>query len=140
MSQVTVKSDNMGIRYEKDTILNWINEMGKFLRLLVDKWEGQMVELDKEGIDAAYKEFFLKNKFDILQMDENELIVFASTLEPEQIRPLAQLLMYDGLVHQEKSLLVKAKSLFEYQMKSSGSFSFEDYGFLDQIEKVLKNG
>lgn len=28
----------MGIRFEKDTILNWINEMGKYMRLVVDRY------------------------------------------------------------------------------------------------------
>lgn len=125
----------MGIRYEKDTILNWINEMGKFLRLLVDKWEGKLTDLE---ITPAYKEFFAEERENMISMSENELIIFAASLEPEQIRPLAQLLMYDGLLHQDKALLHKAKALFEYHMKSSGSFSFEDYGFLSQIDNALK--
>jgi len=65
------------------------------------------------------------------------LLIYASTLEPEQIRPLAQLLMYDGFINGDKVILRKAKNLFEYQMKSSGSFSFEDYGILAQIDKAL---
>lgn len=125
----------MGIRYEKDTILNWVNEMGKFLRLLVDKWEGKLVDLE---IEPAYQEFFKKDKETLLKLDENELIAFASTLEPEQVRPLAQLFIYDGLINDDKEILKKGKALFEYQMKSSGSFSFEDYAILAQIDKVLK--
>ncbi|MCA5005172.1 hypothetical protein [Sphingobacterium bovistauri] len=128
----------MGIRYEKDTILNWINEMGKFLRLLVGKWEGQLEDLKPETIPKGYKEFFKKDREELLSLSENEIIIFASSLEPEQIRPLAQLLMYDGLFNSDKEILQKAKVLFEYHMKSSGSFSFEDYGFLSQIDKALK--
>lgn len=125
----------MGIRFEKDTILNWINEMGKFLRLLVDKWEGKLSDLE---IEPAYKEFFDEERAYIVSLTENELIVFAVSLEPEKIRPLAQLLMYDGLINMDKTMLQKAKALLEYHMKSSGSFSFEDYGFLAQIDKELK--
>lgn len=125
----------MGIRYEKDTILNWINEMGKFLRLLVDKWEGKLTDLE---IEPAYKEFFNKERESLLALDESNLIIYAASLEPEQIRPLAQLLMYDGLISKDKMVLKKAKALFEYHMKSSGSFSFEDYGLLAQIDKELK--
>lgn len=125
----------MGIRYEKDTILNWINEMGKFLRLLVDKWEGKLTDLE---IEPAYKEFFNKERESLLALDESNLIIYAASLEPEQIRPLAQLLMYDGLISKDKTVLKKAKALFEYHMKSSGSFSFEDYGLLAQIDKELK--
>lgn len=128
----------MGIRFEKDTILNWINEMGKFLRLLVSKWEGQLVELEPEAISDGYKEFFKKEREELLKLEENELIIFAASLEPEQIRPLAQLLMYDGLLNSDKVILQKAKVLFEYHMKSSGSFSFEDYDLLSQIDKALK--
>lgn len=128
----------MGIRYEKDTILNWINEMGKFLRLLVNKWEGQLEDLAPEAIPKGYKEFFNKEREELIALSDNELIIFASTLVPEQIRPLAQLLMYDGLINSDKAILGKAKAVFEYHMKSSGSFSFEDYDLLGQIDKALK--
>jgi hypothetical protein len=128
----------MGIRYEKDTILNWINEMGKFLRLLVSKWEGQLEELEPETIAKGYKEFFNKNREELVECTDNELIIFASALESEQIRPLAQLLMYDGLLNSDKAILAKAKAVFEYHMKSSGSFSFDDYDLLGQIDKALK--
>ena len=112
--------------------------MGKFLRLLVSKWEGQLLDLEPEAIQDGYREFFKKDREELISKDENELIMFASTLEPEQIRPLAQLLMYDGLLNSDKVVLQKAKSLFEYHMKSSGSFSFEDYDLLGQIDKALK--
>lgn len=125
----------MGIRYEKDTILNWVNEMGKFLRLLVDKWEGKITDLE---IEPAYREFFAKERRNFLGLEENDLLIYASSLEPEQVRPLAQLLMYDGLINADKVLLKKAKALFEFHMKSSGSFSFEDYGILAQIDKELR--
>lgn len=128
----------MGIRYEKDTILNWVNEMGKFLRLLVSKWEGKLVNLENDDIVNGYKEFFNEQRDNLLSLDDNELIIFAAKLEPEQIRPLAQLLMYDGLINSDKLALQKAKVLFEYHMKSSGSFSFEDYDLLGQIDKALK--
>ncbi len=125
----------MGIRYEKDTILNWLQEMGKFLRLVVDKWEGKLTDLE---IEPAYKEFFAKERNTLVALNENELITYAASLEPEQIRPLAHLLIYDGLINKDKGILQKAKALFEYHMKSSGSFSFDDYGLLAQIDKELK--
>lgn len=128
----------MGIRYEKDTILNWINEMGKFLRLLVDKWEGRIVDLNDVEIANSYKDFFAKERADLLSLTDAELIAFASNLEQEQIRPLAQLLMYDGLLNNDKVVLQKAKTLFEYYIKSSGSFAFEDYDLLGQIDKALQ--
>lgn len=127
----------MGIRYEKDTILNWVNEMGKFLRLLVDKWEGRVVNLEPDDIEKAYAEFFKKDRQDLLKLNAQEIVLFASTLEPEQIRPLAQMLMYDGLLSQDVNMLEKSKILFEYHMQSSGSFSFEDFNSLSIIDKAL---
>lgn len=129
----------MGIRYEKDTILNWINEMGKFLRLLVGKWEGLQEETrESVNIDTGYKEFFNEERTFFLNLSDVELIDYSKSLEQEQIRPLAQLLMYDGLINQDNGLLSKAKALFEYHMKQTGSFSFEDYGFLQQINNNLR--
>jgi len=130
----------MGIRYEKDTILNWINEMGKFLRLLVDKWEGSLEEESTPiDIESGYKEFFRQDRSYLIGLDNGELELFISTLEPEQIRPLAQLFMYDGLLSENRNLLEKAKFLFELNMRRSGSFSFEDYGSLAKIDERLKS-
>lgn len=127
----------MGIRFEKDTILNWVNEMGKFLRLVVDKWETG-VKVDVLEIEKGYRDFFKQERITLLEKSAEEIIVFASSLEKEQIRPLAQLLMYDGFIREDKAMLQKAKALFEYHMHSSGSFSFEDYGLLARIDKALK--
>lgn len=127
----------MGIRYEKDTILNWINEMGKFLRLIVDKYEA-FEPLDQHVLDKdGYKHFFGKSREDFHALSDKELNLFLSTLEPEQIRPLAQLYMYDGLQSQSKTLLTRAKFLFNFHMQQSGSFAFEDFALLDKIDKAL---
>lgn len=127
----------MGIRYEKDTILNWINEMGKFLRLLVDKYDA-FEKVDEADLDQdGYHSFFGKSRQYFSELSENELKDFVSTIQMEQIRPLAQLMMYDGLLLKDKVMLQKAKFLFNHHMSASGSFSFEDYAYLDRIEKGL---
>ncbi|ERJ60199.1 hypothetical protein [Sphingobacterium paucimobilis] len=128
----------MGIRYEKDTILNWINEMGKFLRLLVEKWEGLEEVSAPVDIAAGYEDFFNEKRDYFVRISDAELITYSKSLEQEQIRPLAQLLMYDGLMNKDNGLLRKAKALFECHMQQTGSFSFEDYGFLHQIEKNIR--
>ncbi|NGF54899.1 hypothetical protein G5B00_00105 [Parapedobacter sp. SGR-10] len=130
----------MGIRYEKDTILNWINEMGKFLRLVVGKWEGNVEELSESvDVESGYTEFFRQDRTRFLEWDNLQLEEFVSTLESEQVRPLAQLLMYDGLLSENRNLLEKARFLFELNMRNSGSFAFEDYGFLAKIDNKLKS-
>lgn len=128
----------MGIRFEKDTILNWINEMGKFLRLLVDKWEHGIEEPNSPvDIAAGYQEFFQKDRVYFLNLDDAGLEEFVASLEPEQIRPLAQLLMYDGLFANDRALLEKSKFLLELYMRQSGSFAFDDYDFLARIEQAV---
>ncbi len=129
----------MGIRYEKDTILNWINEMGKFLRLLVEKWEGKLIDSQELNISAAYKDFFLKEREDLINKSIKELLDFVRMLEPEQIRPLALLFMYDGLLNNDKILLAKAKHLFEFHMRTSSMFSFEDFEHLSKLDQALQN-
>lgn len=127
----------MGIRYEKDTILNWINEMGKFLRLVVGQWKGLEEDVSPVNIDKGYEEFFQHDRNYFVALSEKELIDFSMELDHEQVRPLAQLLMYDGLIHGDTGQLSKAKILFEDFMQRTGSFSFEDYGFLNEIKKHL---
>lgn len=128
----------MGIRFEKDTILNWINEMGKFLRLLTDKWEGlQEVSDAPINVEEGYRKFFKEDRDYFLRSDNEQLETFVSSLQPEQIRPLAQLMMYDGFLSDNRDLLQKAKFLLELNMRQSGSFAFEDYGFLTKIAAKL---
>ena len=130
----------MGIRYEKDTILNWINEIGKFLRLLVDKREGlTALEADPIDVEAGYRDFFGKERAYFLVLSDTELLTYAEGLDPKQIRPLALLFMHDGLLKDNAALLQKAKFLLDNHMRITGEFSFEDYTYLADIDKGLKN-
>lgn len=127
----------MGIRFEKDTILNWINEMGKYLRLLVDRYDAFDKEQEIFDFEKGYEGFFQKERAFFKDAEENELEGFANELQIEQVRPLAQLLMYDGLMSGNKQLLSKAKFLLEWNMKKTGAFSFEDFEFLSKINSKL---
>jgi len=129
----------MGIRYEKDTILNWINEIGKFLRLLVDKREGMhAVETATVDVEAGYMDFFGKDRAFFQELSDDDLLTFVEDLDPKKIRPLALLLMHDGFLNKQALLLSKAKFLLENQMRITGEFSFEDYAYLADIDKQLK--
>lgn len=127
----------MGIRFEKDTILNWINEMGKYMRLVVDRYTAFDETEAPMDLTEGYTDFFKKDRGFFLETDTAGLEEFIVCLEPEQIRPLAQLLMYDGLMNRDHALLKKAKFLFEWNMKKTGSFSFEDFDYLSKIDNVL---
>lgn len=127
----------MGIRFEKDTILNWINEMGKYLRLVVDKYEAFDKENETMDLNQGYADFFkIERKF-LLEGNQSDIENFISSLEPEQVRPLAQLIMYDGLINQNKDLLQNAKFIFEWNMKKTGAYSFEDFDYLSKIDRNL---
>lgn len=130
----------MGIRVEKDTILNWINEMGKFLRLVVEKWESGLSTPDAdEEVTAGYSTYFGKGRDYFQSLDSAALKAYADeSLQAEQIRPLALLLMYDGFMTNDKSLLEKAKGLLEHHAAKTGSFSFEDFDHLAKIDAELK--
>lgn len=127
----------MGIRFEKDTLLNWLNEMGKFLRLLVDSYDAFDKTIDPLTIEEGYKTFFYTDRDFFIAASEATVQVFADALAEEQIRPLAQLLMYDGLLHENHALLRHAKFLFSYHASKTGNFSFEDFGNLAKIDAKL---
>ncbi|TDS16036.1 hypothetical protein [Sphingobacterium paludis] len=134
----------MGIRYEKDTILNWVNEMGKFLRLLVDKYEAFDEPVDPTIIANGYREFFNKERTWMLTRSETDLQAYVDNeLELEQIRPLALLFLQDALVasnpEDQQTLLKRSKFLLNYVSTKLGSFSFEDYGNLATIDKLLRS-
>jgi|SRR5690606_26180361 len=135
----------MGIRYEKDTILNWINEMGKFLRLLTDKYEAFDEPADQNvlEVEAGYRTFFEKERSWMLGLSEKELLSYIEAeLENEQIRPLAILFLRDALLLPEgetqQKLLRNSQFLLEYVSQKLGSFSFEDYGNLTLIQERLQ--
>ena len=129
----------MGIRYEKDTILNWINEMGKFLRLLVDKRSGMEDRpMEDTAITAGYLDFFGKERSFFQQAGADDLLAFVATLDIAQVRPLALLMMHDGFLQQDKGLLGQAKFLLNDHMRKTGAFSFEDYAYLADIDKHIE--
>jgi len=133
----------MAIRYEKDTILNWINEMGKFLRLLVDKYEAFDEPVESVVIEEGYRTFFGKERDWMLGLAERDLFTYVEEeLETEQIRPLALLFLRDALLsledEKQQTLLRHSKLLLEYASNKLGSFSFEDYGNLTLIEQRLQ--
>ncbi|MBB2952934.1 MULTISPECIES: hypothetical protein [Sphingobacterium] len=131
----------MGIRFESNSLLNWTNEMGKFLRLLVDE-QHVFDEPSSIVFDKAYDEFFKKSRQFFLTVTDEALLSYAKEdLEVEQIRPLALVLMHDGLkskdVQEQQILLLKSKLLLNYVMKETSSFAFEDYGYLATIDGKL---
>lgn len=133
----------MGIRYEKDTILNWINEMGKFLRLLVDKYEAFDEPAEPAIVEEGYRNFFGKERDWLIWLSQNELLTYVEQeLETEQIRPLALLFLRDALLSPEdeiqQQLLRNSKFLLEHVSQKLGSFSFEDYGNLTLIDERLQ--
>jgi len=133
----------MGIRYEKDTILNWINEMGKFLRLLTDKYEAFDEPTVPAVVEEGYRTFFDRDRHWMIRLSEKELLAYVEQeLKTEQIRPLALLFLRDALLSPagegEQQLLRHSKLLLEYVSQKLGSFSFEDYGNLTLIEEKLK--
>ncbi|MFD1769731.1 hypothetical protein [Sphingobacterium suaedae] len=133
----------MGIRYEKDTLLNWINEMGKFLRLLIERYEAFEEPIDPSIVENGYQKFFHKDRSWIISLSEEHLLSYVDhDLVAEQIRPLALLFLRDALLCPEgelqQELLRKSKLLLEYVSNKLGSFSFEDYGNLNVINQILK--
>lgn len=134
----------MGIRYEKDTILNWINEMGKFLRLLVDKYQALEEPADPVVIEGGDREFFNRERSWFLEISDKELDSYLrDELMVEQVRPLALLFMHDGLLSVDlvtrELLLNRAKNLLNISAERSGSFPFEDYSNLATIDQALGN-
>ncbi|AIM35757.1 hypothetical protein ACFX5U_01490 [Sphingobacterium sp. SG20118] len=131
----------MGIRFEKDVLMNWTYEMGKFLRLLVEGNDA-FEESASVVFDKAYDEFYKKSRQFFLTVTLVDLLTYVrEDLEVEQIRPLALVLMHDGLKSEDKEeqqiLLQKSKSLLNYAMKETSSFAFEDYSYLATIDSKL---
>lgn len=133
----------MGIRYEKDTILDWVDEMGKFLRLLVEEFNAFSSPVDSKKLEDGYMNFFQKDRDWMHSLSEDDLLVYVNAkLHDGQVRSLALLFLYDakysGVTGETKNaLLRKTKLLLNYASERLGQFSFEDYGIMADIESEL---
>lgn len=132
----------MGIRFEKDTLMSWVNDIAKFLRLIVEENNPFQEDL-LAAFDQAYADFFNKDRTYFLTISHDDLLSYVKDdLEIDQIRPLALVLMQDGLkstINEEQQILLqKAKLLLNYVMRETSNFAFEDYGYLATIDRKLK--
>jgi len=133
----------MGIRFEKDTLMNWMNEIGKYLRLITDRYSAFDKSEDADFFDQGYRDFFGKDRSFFLGLSDEDLMAYIrADLEVEQLRPLGLVMMQDGLHSGQRSeqqnLLIKARLILDYVMKETSSFAFEDYGYLSTIDAKLK--
>lgn len=123
--------------------MNWIEEIGKFLRIWT---EGQQVFTEPEDpavFEDAYIKFFEKNRAYFLGLSENEFSAYlTSELQVQQLHPLALTLLFDGLnakSEEQDNLLRKAKFTLNLAMTKTASFAFQDYQYLSMIDNKLSN-
>ncbi|WP_270088521.1 hypothetical protein [Sphingobacterium sp. SYP-B4668] len=133
----------MGIRFEKDTLMNWMNEIGKYLRLITDRYSAFEEVEDTDFFNQGYIDFFGKDRSFFLGLSDEDLMAYIRTdLEVEQLRPLGLVMMQDGLhsgqLSEQQNLLMKARLILDYVIKQTSSFAFEDYGYLATIDAKLK--
>lgn len=133
----------MGIRYEKDTVVDWANELGKFLRLIVDKYNAFDEPVTADILEEGYLNFFQKERNWIHGISEQELLDYVNKdLQEGQIRPLGLLLLDDARFSNvsselKKPLFRKAKLLLNHASERLGQFSFGDYEIMTEIENEL---
>lgn len=133
----------MGLSYKKDVLLNWIEEIGKFLRIWTEGHHALTEADDPAVFDTAYQKFFEKDRIHFLQLAESDLIAYVKAeLQPQQLRPLALTLLFDGMQakpDEQKNLLGKANLLLNLAMTETASFDFQDYQYLAMIDSKLNN-
>lgn len=117
--------------------------MGKFIRLLVDKYEAFDEPAEPIVVEEGYRTFFDREREWLLGLSEEGLLDFVEhKLKTEQIRPLALLFLRDALLSPageiQQQLLCNSKFLLEYVSEKIGTFSFEDYGNITLIDEKLQ--
>lgn len=127
----------MGIRFENKTKLNWVKEVEQFLRLLLEGNHDETHEIT-ESFETAYRDFFNRERSFFRKHNPTDLDTFIDELASEQVRPLADLLLQDGLAHADASLLTNARHVLERNMRTTGSMSLQDYEKLSIISNALK--
>lgn len=128
----------MGIRFEKKTKLDWIRQMEEFLRLVIEGNEEQEEPMEMSEMELAYRQFFNRDRSFFQQHQLSEIEGLLHELDPEQIPLLADLLIQDGLMHKDQSLLANARHVIECNMHATGAMTLADYEHLSLISNALK--
>ncbi|HAK28342.1 MULTISPECIES: hypothetical protein [Sphingobacterium] len=133
----------MGLSFKKDVLMNWIEEIGKFLRIWTEGHDAFTEPTDPAVFEDAYEKFFEKSRTYFLNLSENELSAYLKTdLQIHQLHPLALTLLFDGLNAtdgNQENLLRKAKFILNLAMAETASFAFQDYQYLAMIDNKLKS-
>lgn len=123
--------------------MNWIEEIGKFLRIWTDGHDAFTEPTDPTVFEDAYEKFFEKSRAYFLNLSESELSAYLKTdLQIQQLHPLALTLLFDGLNAtdgNQENLLRKAKFILNLAMAETASFAFQDYQYLAMIDNKLKS-
>ncbi len=133
----------MGLSFKKDVLMNWIEEIGKFLRIWTEGHDAFTEPTDPTVFEGAYEKFFEKSRGYFLELSESELTTYSKAeLQAQQLHPLALTLLFDGLNakgEEQQNLLRKAKLILNLAMAETASFSFQDYQYLSMIDGKLNN-
>lgn len=133
----------MGLSFKKDVLMNWIEEIGKFLRIWTEGHDAFTEPTDPTVFEDAYEKFFEKSRAYFLNLSESELSAYLKTdLQIQQLHPLALTLLFDGLNAtdgNQENLLRKAKFILNLAMVETASFAFQDYQYLAIIDNKLKS-
>ncbi|MNK34550.1 hypothetical protein D3C87_530580 [compost metagenome] len=123
--------------------MNWIEEIGKFLRIRTEGHDAFTEPTDPVVFEDAYEKFFEKSRTYFLNLSESELSAYLKTdLQIQQLHPLALTLLFDGLNAtdgNQENLLRKAKFILNLAMAETASFAFQDYQYLAMIDNKLKS-
>lgn len=123
--------------------MNWIEEIGKFLRIWTEGHDAFIEPTDPAVFEDAYEKFFEKSRAYFLNLSESELSEYLKTdLQIQQLHPLALALLFDGLNAtdgNQENLLRKAKFILNLAMAETASFAFQDYQYLAMIDNKLNS-
>ncbi|WP_333576394.1 hypothetical protein [Sphingobacterium sp.] len=123
--------------------MNWIEEIGKFLRIWTEGHDAFIERTDPAVFEDAYEKFFEKSRAYFLNLSESELSEYLKTdLQIQQLHPLALALLFDGLNAtdgNQENLLRKAKFILNLAMAETASFAFQDYQYLAMIDNKLNS-
>nr|WP_288809054.1 hypothetical protein [uncultured Sphingobacterium sp.] len=133
----------MALSFKKDVLMNWIEEIGKFLRIWTEGHDAFTEPTDLTVFEGAYEKFFEKSRGYFLELSESELTTYSKEeLQAQQLHPLALTFLFDGLNakgEEQQNLLRKAKLILNLAMTETASFSFQDYQYLSMIDRKLNN-
>jgi hypothetical protein len=129
-----------------DLFKKLIEQLGLVLAKLIFNLKNDLaqgdIEESLESVNTVFQEEFERDFLEIENLSEEEFVELLKSnkkLNTENLEHLAELFYLIGKSNENKKLLKKSKTIIEYILNSTKTFSFQHQQKIQEIEGLISN-